>query len=620
MFSRSIKIFQSDGGTEFVNTHVRDFFTDKGIQHRISCPYTPQQNGRAERKHRHSTETGLALLFNAYAPVTFWVDAFATAAYIINRVPSVVLENKSPYELLFSDIPHYGNFREETKSVTHPTKPIHCPSCAKPSAPIIDTPPRVPLTTEVVEFVPSTTGSTAPISQPTQATHPMVTRSKDGIFKRRHVADLAHVSSTPLHQALFAAKDPKGYKSAAKNPQWLAAMEEEMFALHANKTWTLVPRPKDSNVVGSKWVFRTKYHSDGSVDRLKARLVAQGFTQIPGLDYSHTFSPVVKAATVRIILALAVINKWPLHQLDVKNAFLNGHLSDIVFMEQPPGFVDSRYPNHVCSLNKALYGLKQAPRAWFQRLSDFLIHLGFTCSKADPSLFIFRRDSYMLYLLVYVDDIILTGNDHSMIRRFIARLNTEFAIKDLGRLGYFLGLETPRYTARLSVPCNIVITRAWTSYAVNQVSQFLHAPTIDHFQAVKRILRYIKGTLSFGLSFHHSDSPSLLGYSDADWARCLETRRSTYGYSIFLAAEMVWVSHLLRELHVVSSTRPVLLCDNRSALFLSQNPIAHKRAKHIDIDYHFIRELDLRSKLHVGPPPVRLGGMLARIKYTTPSL
>ncbi|GKC49235.1 putative zinc finger, CCHC-type containing protein [Tanacetum coccineum] len=143
------------------------------------------------------------------------------------------------------------------------------------------------------------------------------------------MADLAHVSSTPLHQALFATKDPKGYKSAANNPQWLAAMEEEMLALHSNKTWTLIPRPKDSNVVGSKWVFRTKYHSDGAVYRLKARLVAQGFTQIPGLDYSHTFSPVVKAATVYIILAHVVINKWPLHQLDVKNAFLTGHLSDI---------------------------------------------------------------------------------------------------------------------------------------------------------------------------------------------------------------------------------------------------------------------------------------------------
>ncbi|GJX51337.1 retrovirus-related pol polyprotein from transposon TNT 1-94 [Tanacetum coccineum] len=197
-----------------------------------------------------------------------------------------------------TDVQHSS---KEMKSVTHPMKPIHCPSCTKPSAPIIDTPPRVLLPTE---------------------------------------DDLAHVSSTPLHQALFATKDPKGYKSAANNPQWLAAMEEEMLALHSNKTWTLIPRPKDSNVVGSKWVFRTKYHSGCAVYRLKARLVAQGFTQIPGLDYSHTFSPVVKVATVYIILALVVINKWPLHQLDVKNAFLTGHLSDIVFMEQPRGFVD----------------------------------------------------------------------------------------------------------------------------------------------------------------------------------------------------------------------------------------------------------------------------------------
>ncbi|KAI3522941.1 hypothetical protein L1887_00993 [Cichorium endivia] len=160
--------------------------------------------------------------------------------------------------------------------------------------------------------------------------HPMVTRSKSGIFKPLHRLDLATVSVTKLHQALFSITQPRGYKSAAKYPQWLVAMHDEMEALRQNNTWTLVPRPLDSNVVGSKWVYRVKYNSDGSVERFKARLVAQGFTQIPGLDYSHTFSPVVKASTVRIVLSLAVTNKWRLHQLDVKNAFLHGHLNETV--------------------------------------------------------------------------------------------------------------------------------------------------------------------------------------------------------------------------------------------------------------------------------------------------
>lgn len=162
---------------------------------------------------------------------------------------------------------------------------------------------------------------------------------------------------------------------------------------------------------------------------------------LKGIDYSHTFSPVVKASTVRIILSLAVLNNWNLHQLDVNNAFLHGFLNETVYMEQPPGFTNHQFPNHVCKLNKALYGLKQAPRAWFHRLSTFLMANGFSCSRADTSLFIFKRDSCIMYLLVYVDDLILTGNQDAIVKSFIARLNKEFAIKDLGDLNYFLGLE-----------------------------------------------------------------------------------------------------------------------------------------------------------------------------------
>lgn len=194
----------------------------------------------------------------------------------------------------------------------------------------------------------------------------MITRSKVGIFKPRHLLDLASLEKSPLHQALFATKEPCGFKSAAKNPAWLSAMEDEMQALRSNNTWDLVPRPSTSNIVGSKWVYRTKYNSDGTIQRLKARLVAQGFNQLPGIDYTHTFGPVVKAASVRIVLSLVVMHKWPLHQLDVNNAFLNGQLTDTVFMEQPPGFADPRFPHHVCRLKKALYGIKQAPRTWFQ--------------------------------------------------------------------------------------------------------------------------------------------------------------------------------------------------------------------------------------------------------------
>ncbi|MFS7942760.1 putative RNA-directed DNA polymerase [Helianthus anomalus] len=218
-------------------------------------------------------------------------------------------------------------------------------------------------------------------------------------------------------------------------------MNDELKALHTNQTWHLVPRPTTTNIIGSKWVYRIKYKSDGSVDHYKARLVAQGFNQVAGLDFSHTFSPVVKSSTIRVVLTLATIHKWHLKQLDVNNAFLNDNLTETVFMEQPPGFQDPNRPNHVCKLNRAIYSLKQAPHAWFQRLSSFLITLGFQCSRADPSLFIFNHDGTLIYILVYVDDIIITGNNERFITSFTNRLHKEFKIKDLGSLSFFLGLE-----------------------------------------------------------------------------------------------------------------------------------------------------------------------------------
>ncbi|GJW81891.1 retrovirus-related pol polyprotein from transposon TNT 1-94 [Tanacetum coccineum] len=749
--SRKIKVFQSDGGTEFVNHTVRKIFEDNGTLHRLSCPYTPQQNGRAERKHRHLVETGLAMLFHAHVPASYWVDAFSSATYIINRLPTKLLGNHSPFELLYSRLPNYTNFRAFGCLVypylrdysAHKLAPRSIPcvfigynpqykgykcldpdssriyitrharfdevtfpfaSTANPNAlstlqlctfledgpPISDAPvPEsrptdtrpsssspcglcpVPTTAAEPIHEPDSTPSSPysseddnpptdsddvsshgappapPATAPTEpsSVHQMKTRSKSGIFKTKHSPDFVSLTSHALHAALFSLVQPKGFKSAAKHPQWMAAMHDEMEALKQNCTWTLVPRPSASNIVGSKWVYRIKYHADGSVERFKARVVAQGFTQIPGLDYSHTFSPVVKASTVRIVLSLAVLHRWRLHQLDVKNAFLHGHLNETVYMEQPPGFIDPQFPNHVCKLSKALYGLKQAPRAWFHRLSSFLLAHGFVCSRADTSLFVFTKDSCIMYLL--------------------------FAIKDLGGLSYFLGLEvsytndglflsqakyatyvltraalldskpvsTPLaanevfvtggslfanptlYRSLVGALQYLTITRPDLSYAVNQASQFLHAPTDAHFQSVKRILRYVKGTITYGLIFLRPRSNSILGYSDADWARCIETRRSTYGYSIFLggnlvswsakkqptvsrssfesecraikntAAEIVWVTHLLRELHALPPDRPTLLCDNKSALFMSQNPVSHKRAKHIDLDYHFVRKL-----------------------------
>jgi Reverse transcriptase (RNA-dependent DNA polymerase) len=192
-------------------------------------------------------------------------------------------------------------------------------------------------------------------------------------------------------------------------------MSSELTALARNNTWQLVNPPPNANIISCKWLFKIKCHADGTIARYKARLVAKGYTQEEGLDYFDTFSPVVKPTTIRTVLTIVLAQKWHIHQLDVNNASLHGELQEIIFMQQPPGFRDPLNSHKICLLNKALYGLKQAPRAWFTKLKTFLLDRHFVCSQSDNSLFIFTSHNIVLYLLVYVDDIIITGNQVSVV-------------------------------------------------------------------------------------------------------------------------------------------------------------------------------------------------------------
>ncbi|KAK1693377.1 hypothetical protein QYE76_010074 [Lolium multiflorum] len=282
----------------------------------------------------------------------------------------------------------------------------------------------------------------APADAPAASTARPHTRSRSGIVKKLERTDgtVTYACQTVPPAAVVPAA-PSGYSEAARHVPWKLAMDDEMAALHRNGTWRLVPFRPGLNVIDSKWIYKLKFKADGSVDRYKARLVAKGFKQREGIDYDDTFSPVVKHTTIRVLLSLAVANNWSMRQLDVQNAFLHGILDEEVYMFQPPGYVDSRYPHHICKLQKSLYGLKQAPRAWFARLSSRLLALGFSSSVADVSLFIFRKGGLCIYFLIYVDDIIVISSSSAAIDRLLTQLRRDFAIKDLGALNYFLGIE-----------------------------------------------------------------------------------------------------------------------------------------------------------------------------------
>lgn len=217
-----------------------------------------------------------------------------------------------------------------------------------------------------------------------------------------------------------------------------------MDALLKNETWDLVPKPRDVQPISCKWVYKIKRKVDSAVDRYKARLVAHGFSQKYGLDYEETFSPVAKMTCVRVILSLAAAKGRKLWQLDVKNAFLYGDIDKEIYMDQPPGFQSSRFPDYVCLLKKALYGLKQAPRACYRKISQYLSFYGFVASSADASFFVKKNSSVHVLVLLYVDDMIVTGNDEQEVKRLRRELAIRFEMKNLGELLMFLGLEVSR--------------------------------------------------------------------------------------------------------------------------------------------------------------------------------
>jgi hypothetical protein len=464
--------------------------------------------------------------------------------------------------------------------------------------------------------------------------------------------------------------EPQTFAQAVDHQVWREAMVEEYDSIVRNDVWDVVPRPVGKSVVTSRWLYKTKIVADGSVEKHKARFVARGFSQIEGVDYDETFAPVARYTSIRTIIAIAAEMGWRIHQMDVKTAFLNGFIEEEVYIEQPQGFEVSDRETHVCLLRKALYGLKQAPRAWYSRIDTYLLQMGFEKSDVDPNLYFIIRGEDTLILILYVDDLFITGAE-DLIAECKLGLASEFEMSDIGLMHYFLGMEvwqeeghiflgqgkyaadilsrfqmedcrpmsTPMITnwKKLSASDSqlvdatvyrqligslmyLVNTRPDICFAVNTLSQYMVEPRSVHMVGAKHVLRYVAGTVDYGLDYVRGDGVSLVGYTDSDWAGCAADRKSTSGccFSLgsglvswfsrkqksvalssaeaeYMAAsqascEAIWLRKMLVGLFGQEMSPTVIHCDNQSCIKLSENPVFHDRSKHIEIRYHFIRD------------------------------
>ncbi|KAG7551494.1 Reverse transcriptase RNA-dependent DNA polymerase [Arabidopsis thaliana x Arabidopsis arenosa] len=414
--------------------------------------------------------------------------------------------------------------------------------------------------------------------------------------------------SGPYHFFLTAITkefEPTTYNEAKKHLVWTNAMGEEITALEDTNTWTICSLPAGKHIIGCKWVYKVKYHSDGTLERHKARLVAKSYTQKSGLDYVDTYSPVAKLTSVKMLLATAAKLNWSLYQFDISNAFLNGDLKEEIYMQLPPGYSsrqgDLLPDNAVCRLNKSLYGLKQASRQWYLKFAETLQKLGFQTNHSDHTLFTKFTDSALIIVLVYVDDIIVSSNSEEAAANLKSQLKSHFKLRDLGPAQYFLGLEIARsaegislcqrkYAIELldsagvlgwkpsSIPMEpnqklsqddgelydnhesyrsiigkliyLTITRPDICFAVGKLAQYTGAPRVSHHRAVLKLLAYIKGTVGQGLFYSSNPNMDLKAFADADLSACPDSRRSVSAYCIFLGDSLIsWKS---RKQDVVS--------------------------------------------------------------------
>ncbi|GKA00377.1 retrovirus-related pol polyprotein from transposon TNT 1-94 [Tanacetum coccineum] len=404
----------------------------------------------------------------------------------------------------------------------------------------------------------------------------------------------SHVQNQSNFFCFVSSVEPKNIKEAIQDESWTMAMQEELTQFKTNDVWCLVPPPKNQTIIGTKWVFKNKLDENGVVSRNKARLVAQGYNQQEGIDFDETYAPVARLESIRILLAYACAHDFKLFQMDVKSAFLNGFINEEVYVAQPPGFVDFEKPNHVFKLKKALYGLKQAPKAWYDRLKAFLLDHSYTMGLVDNTLFTKKKDSHIIIVQIYVDDIIFGSTCQDLCDDFSKIMHDEFEMSMMGELNFFLGLQikqfedgiffnqskyvkemlkkfglenakpikTPmssetkltrdeegepiddtKYRGMIGSLLYLTASRPDIMFSVCLCARFQETPKTSHLEAVKRIFRYIKGTSHLGLWYPKGTGLETIVYADSDHAGDYVDRKSTSGVCTFVGCCLTsWMS------------------------------------------------------------------------------
>ncbi|GJY18651.1 retrovirus-related pol polyprotein from transposon TNT 1-94 [Tanacetum coccineum] len=613
----TVRNIHKDNGTEFVNQTLRDYYEQVSISHETLVAITPQENGVVERQNRTLVEAAHTMLIFAQAPLFLRAEAIATACYTQNQSIIRRRHGKTPYELLHDRKPDlsyvyvfgalcypnndsenlgknnncegiWANLKAKSNIESHDLEVAHMSNDPYYGIPIPETLSEESSSSDVIS---TTVHSDAPISK--------------------------HLTLFYYYDAFLTSVEPKMYKDALTQSCWIEAIEEELHEFERLEVWELVHRPDKVMVITLKWIYKVKLEELGGILKNKARLVARGYRQEEGIDFEESFAPVARLEAVRIFFAFAAHMNMIVYQMDVKTSFLNGILREEVYVSQPNSFVDPDNPNHVYRLKKALYGLKQAPRAWYDLLSSFLLSQGFSKGTVDPTLFISRKGKDILLMSMMGKISFFLGLQISQSPRGIFLNQSKYALESLKKYGMEScdPVDTPmvekskldedtqgkavdptHYRGMVGTLMYLTSSRPDLVYAVCMCARYQARPTEKHLHVVKRIFRYLRGTVNQGLWYSKDSAIALTAFTDADHVGCQDTRRSTSGSMQLLGDRLVSWSSKRQKSAAISSTKAKyialipLYCDNKRAIALCCNNVQHSRSKHIDIRYHFIKE------------------------------